>query len=425
MQVFPGDSPVQSILFQNAALLDPARAEVLDGHHVLVENGVVKEISDKPLKSASSRVIDLKGKTLMPGLIDLHVHVVAVQLNLSQQVHMPNVLVTLRSVPIMRGMLRRGFTTVRDAGGAGHPHKIAVESGLAVGPRLFVAGRALSQTGGHGDMRARSDYMGDSAPCGCCVRVGALARVADGVDEVRRAAREELQMGADHLKIMASGGVASPTDPVGAYGYAEDEVRAIVEEARARNTYVMAHAYTADAIARVVRWGVRTIEHGNLIDAPTAKLMAEHGAYVVPTLVTYEALASEGAQYGLGEESVAKIEDVREAGLRSLEIYREAGVKMGFGSDLLGPSQRLQSDEFRIRSDVLGNAAALAAATTTAAEVLGLPGKLGCIAPGAWADMIVVDGNPLEDISCMLGQGERIPLVMKGGEIQFDELEAR
>ncbi|MFM0136568.1 metal-dependent hydrolase family protein [Caballeronia grimmiae] len=413
---------MQSILFSNAAVLDPARGELREAHHVLVENGLIKEVSDKPLQSAASQVIDLKGKTLMPGLIDLHVHVVAVQLNLSQQVHMPNVLVTLRSVPIMRAMLRRGFTTVRDAGGAGHPHKIAVESGLAVGPRLFVAGRALSQTGGHGDMRARSDYMGNSAPCGCCVRVGALARVADGVDEVRRAAREELQMGADHLKIMASGGVASPTDPVGAYGYAEDEVRAIVEEARARHTYVMAHAYTADAISRVVRWGVRTIEHGNLIDAPAAKLMAEHGAYVVPTLVTYEALASEGAQYGLGEESVAKIADVREAGLRSLEIYRDAGVKMGFGSDLLGPSQRLQSDEFRIRSEVLGNKAALLAATTTAAEVLGLPDKLGCIAPGAWADMIVVDGNPLADISCMLGQGERIPLVMKCGEIHFNEL---
>ena len=413
---------MDSILFTNAGLLDVERGEVREAHHVLVENGLIKEVSDRPLKSTAAREIDLRGKTLMPGLIDLHVHVVAVQLNLSQQVHMPNVLVTLRSVPIMRDMLRRGFTTVRDAGGAGYPHKQAVESGLAVGPRLFVAGRALSQTGGHGDMRARSDYLGNSAPCGCCVRVGALARVADGVDEVRRAAREELQMGADHLKIMASGGVASPTDPVGAYGYAEDEVRAIVEEARARHTYVMAHAYTADAIARVVRWGVRTIEHGNLIDAPTAKLMAEMGAYVVPTLITYEALASEGAQYGLGEESVAKIADVREAGLRSLEIYRDAGVKMGYGSDLLGPSQRLQSEEFRIRAEVLGNAATLASATTTAAEVLGLPDKLGRIAAGAWADLIVVDGNPLRDISCLLGQGERIPLVMKGGAIQFEEL---
>jgi len=413
---------VESILLSNASLLDVERAELREGHHVLVENGLIREVSDRPLKSAAAREIDLRGKTLMPGLIDLHVHVVAVQLNLSQQVNMPNVLVTLRSVPIMRAMLRRGFTTVRDAGGAGYPHKQAVESGLAIGPRLFVAGRALSQTGGHGDMRARSDYMGSSAPCGCCVRVGALARVADGVDEVRRAAREELQMGADHLKIMASGGVASPTDPVGAFGYAEEEVRAIVEEARARHTYVMAHAYTAEAIARVVRWGVRTIEHGNLVDARTASLMAEMGAYVVPTLVTYEALAKEGAQYGLGEESVAKIADVREAGLRSLEIYNDAGVKMGFGSDLLGPSQRLQSDEFRIRAEVLGNAATLSSATTTAAEVLGLPDKLGRIAPGAFADMLVVDGDPLRDITCLLGQGERIPLVMKGGEIYFNEM---
>jgi imidazolonepropionase-like amidohydrolase len=413
---------VESTLFKNAALLDPHKDELLETRDVLVENGLVKEVSDRPLHSASARTIDLKGKTLMPGLIDLHVHVIAVQLNLAQQVHMPNVLVTLRSVPLMKGMLRRGFTTVRDAGGANAPHKQAVESGLAAGPRLFVAGRALSPTGGHGDMRSRSDYIGDSAPCGCCVRVGALSRVADGVDEVRRAAREELQMGADHLKIMASGGVASPTDPVGAYGFAEDEVRAIVEEARARHTYVMAHAYTADAIERVVRWGVRTIEHGNLIDAPTAKLMAETGTYVVPTLVTYEALASEGAQYGLAEESVAKIEDVRDAGKRSLEIFRDAGVKMGFGTDLLGPSQRLQSNEFLIRADVLGAAAAIRSATLIGAEVLGVPEKLGCIAPGAWADMIVVDGNPFKDIACLTGQGEHIPLVMKGGKIEFDEL---
>ena len=145
---------------------------------------------------------------------------------------MPNVLVTLRSTLLLRGMLRRGFTTVRDAGGAGHALKQAIETGLTDGPRLFVSGRALSQTGGHGDMRARSDYLASDAPCPCCVRVGALARVADGVDGVRKAVREELQMGADQIKIMASGGVASPTDPVGAFGYSEDEIRAIVEEAQ-------------------------------------------------------------------------------------------------------------------------------------------------------------------------------------------------
>ncbi|GLH81280.1 peptidase M38 [Bradyrhizobium sp. SSBR45G] len=412
-----------TILFKNAALLDPLESELREGHHVLVEDSLIKEVSDQPLNTSADQTIDLKGKTLMPGLIDLHVHAIAVELNLAQQVQMPNVLVTLRSAILLRGMLRRGFTTVRDAGGAGYPLKQAVDTGVTEGPRLFVSGRALSQTGGHGDMRARTDFLSDNAPCPCCVRVGALARVADGVDGVRKAVREELQMGADQIKIMASGGVASPTDPVGAFGYSEDEIRAIVAEARGRGTYVLAHAYTAEAIARAVRCGVRTIEHGNLVDLPTARLMAEHGVYVVPTLVTYEALANEGAQYGLPPESVAKIADVRDAGLRSLAIYREAGVKMGYGSDLLGPSQRLQSDEFRIRAEIVGAREAIASATVIGAEVLGMEGKLGRIQPGAFADLLVVDGNPLHDVSCLLGQGDHIPLVMKAGKVHIDRLQ--
>jgi len=411
-----------STLFKNAALLDPLQAELLTGHDVLVEDTMIKEVSDRPIQATAERTIDLKGKTLMPGLIDLHVHTIAIELNLAAQEKMPNVLVTLRSTLILKGMLRRGFTTVRDAGGAGHAMKQAIETGLTEGPRLFVSGRALSQTGGHGDGRARSDYLTSDSVCPCCVRVGALARVADGVDGVRKAVREELQMGADQIKIMASGGVASPTDPVGAFGYSEDEIRAIVEEAQGRQTYVLAHAYTAAAIARAVRCGVRTIEHGNLVDAPTSRLMAEKGAYVVPTLITYEALANEGAQFGLPQESVVKIADVRDAGLRSLEIYRKAGVKMGYGSDLLGPSQRLQSEEFRIRAEIQGAREVIASATVIGAEVLGMQGKLGRIVPEAWADLLVVEGNPLGDVSCLLGQGEHIPLVMKAGKIQVDRL---
>ncbi|MFQ3455970.1 amidohydrolase family protein [Bradyrhizobium sp. UFLA01-814] len=412
---------MSTILFKNAALLDPLRSDLLEGHHVLVEDRLIKEVSDRPIEASADRVIDLKGKTLMPGLIDLHVHAVAVELDLSQQARMANVLVTLRSTMLLRGMLKRGFTTVRDAGGAGYALKQAIDTGLTDGPRLFVSGRALSQTGGHGDGRARSDYLADPT-CSCCVRVGAIARVVDGVDAVRKAVREELQMGADQIKIMASGGVASPTDPIGAYGYSEDEIRAIVAEAKARHTYVLAHAYTAEAIERAIRCGVRTIEHGNLIDLPTARLMAEQGAYVVPTLVTYEALANEGAKYGLPAASVAKIADVRDAGLRSLAIYREAGVKMGFGTDLLGPSQRLQSDEFRIRAELLGPQAVIASATIIGAEVLGMEGKLGRIAPEAFADLLVVEGNPLRDVTCLLGQGEHIPLVMKAGKAEVDRL---
>ena len=229
-------------------------------------------------------------------------------------------------------------------------------------------------------------------------------------------------MGADQIKIMASGGVSSPTDPIGALGYSEDEIRAIVAEARARGTYVMAHAYTPESMQRAVRFGVRTIEHGNLVDDETAKVMAEHHAYAIPTLVTYEALTNEGEKYGLPPESAAKIATVRDAGLRSLEIFKRAGVKMGYGTDLLGESHRLQSDEFTIRAQVLSPAEIISSATTIGAEVLNMTGKLGRLVPGAFADALVVDGNPFKNLACLTGQGEHIPLVMKDGKIQFDEL---
>lgn len=407
-------------LFINGRLLDPLVPELLDGVQVLVQDGVVREVSERNIDAPNVAVVDLHGKTIMPGLIDLHVHVMASQLNLSAQVNQPNVFVTLRAIPILRGMLRRGFTTVRDAGGAGLPLKQAVEAGLAQGPRLFVSGRALSQTGGHGDMNPQSDF--NRLQCACCVRVGAISRVVDGVDELRRAVREELQMGADQIKIMASGGVASPTDPVGAFGYSEDEIRAVTEEARGRGTYVMAHAYTSAAIERAVRCGVRTIEHANLCDASAAAVMAAHQAIAVPTLVTYEALASEGARYGLPPESVVKISEVRDAGLLALDILKRAGVKIGFGTDLLGESHRLQSEEFRIRAQVLSIPEIIASATTTAAEVLCQQGKLGRLQAGAIADLLIVDGNPFTDLACLAGQGERIAVVMKAGRVEFGDL---
>jgi len=411
-----------SVLFKNANLLDPLQADLLEGHHVLVEDGVIKEVSDTPITSASAQVIDAAGRTLMPGLIDLHVHVLATQLNLSTQGVLPDALVMMRAVPIMAAMLRRGFTTVRDAGGAGWGLKCAVNEGTVKGPRLFISGRAISQTGGHGDPRPRSDHLRPMSFCGCCFRAGDIGRVADGIDDVRKAVRQELQMGADQIKMMASGGVASPTDPIASYGYSEEEIRVIVEEAASRQTYVMAHSYTADAIERAIRNGVRTIEHGNLVDERVARFMAEKGAFVVPTLVTYEALANEGADYGLPPDSVAKIATVRTAGLHSLEIYKKAGVKIGYGSDLLGPSQRLQSDEFRIRNEVLSVQEVIQCATTTAAEVLNQVGQLGRIQPGALADVLLVDGNPYRDLSCLLGQGEHLALIMKGGVIEHNGL---
>lgn len=410
------------IVFRNGNLLDPLATELQDTHDVLVEDGLIREISTTPIKVSGAQEIDVKGKTIMPGLIDLHVHVLATQLNLSTQGVLPDALVMMRAVPIIQGMLQRGFTTVRDAGGAGWGLKCAINEGTINGPRLFISGRALSQTAGHGDPRPRSDHLRPMSFCGCCFRAGDIGRVADGVDEVRKAVRQEFQMGADQIKIMASGGVASPTDPIASWGYSEEEITAIVQEANARQTYVMAHSYTPEAIARAIKLGVRTIEHGNLIDAPTARLMHEHGAFVIPTLITYEALSLEGEKYGLPTDSVAKIAEVSTAGLTSLEIYRQAGVKIGYGSDLLGPSQRLQSEEFRIRAEVMPLAEVIRSATTTAAEVLNMTGKLGRLQVGAFADILIVDGDPMRDVKCLLGQGDHIPLVMKEGQIFVNRL---
>lgn len=410
------------ILFRNGNLLDPLASDLQGTHDVLVEGGVIREISSTPIKVTGAQEIDVKGKTIMPGLIDLHVHVLATQLNLSTQGVLPDALVMMRSVPIIQAMLQRGFTTVRDAGGAGWGLKCAINEGTINGPRLFISGRAISQTGGHGDPRPRSDHLRPMSFCGCCFRAGDIGRVADGVDEVRKAVRQELQMGADQIKIMASGGVASPTDPIASWGYSEEEITAMVQEATARQTYVMAHSYTAEAIARAIKLGVRTIEHGNLIDAPTARLMHEHGAFVIPTLITYEALSLEGEKYGLPADSIAKISEVSAAGLTSLEIYRQAGVKIGYGSDLLGPSQRLQSEEFRIRSEVMPLPEVIRSATTTAAAVLNMQGKLGRLEVGAFADVLIVEGNPMRDVNCLLGQGDHIPLVMKEGQIFVNRL---
>jgi imidazolonepropionase-like amidohydrolase len=406
------ENPVTVI--SNARLLDAEGGRLAGVHHVLVEGDLIREVSPTPIRRQGVRTIDAGGRVLMPGLIDCHVHVLASMLNLGRMATVPNVFAVLRAVPILRGMLERGFTSVRDAGGADWSLAEATRTAVIEGPRIFPSGKALSQTGGHGDMRERNDII---EPCACTPKIGAIARVVDGVDELRKAVREEIQKGATQIKIMASGGVASPNDPIHYLGYSEDEIRAAVEEAANAGTYVMAHAYTPRAIARAVRCGVRTIEHGNLVDQEAAAVMAAHQAIAVPTLATYEALATEGASLGFPAESVAKIEAVRGSGLRSLEIFAKAGVRMAFGTDLLGESHRLQGIEFRLRAQVLGAAEAIRAATTHAAHLLNMTGRLGIVAPGAIADLLLVDGNPLDDISLLAGQGESLALIMKAGRI--------
>ncbi|QBR01112.1 metal-dependent hydrolase family protein [Paraburkholderia pallida] len=401
-------------IIQGGNVLDLVQGVLLEHHHVIIEGDRIVEVTDRPVDYPNAHVIDARGKTVMPGFIDCHVHVLASSANLGANAGQPNILAAIRALPIMQAMLSRGFTSVRDAGGADWALMQAVETGLVPGPRIFPSGKALSQTGGHGDFRPRGDLL---EPCSCCFRTGAIARVVDGVDAVRLAVREEIQKGATQIKIMASGGVASPVDPISNTQYSEDEIRAIVGEAEAANTYVMAHAYTARAIARAVRCGVRTIEHGNLVDEAAAKVMREHGAFVVPTLVTYDALAQHGAQFGLPPDSVAKVASVQRAGRESLELYAKAGVPMGFGSDLLGEMHAFQCGEFRIRAEVLGNLEALRSATSVAADIVNMKGELGVIAAGAIADVLVLDGNPLADIGVVANDGERVEYVVQRGKV--------
>jgi imidazolonepropionase-like amidohydrolase len=401
-----------AFIFADGAVLDGTRNERREDHHLLVEGGHIREVSDRPIKSASAETIGLRGRTLMPGLIDAHVHVLAVDASLARLSDRPVTLLTLQAAKVLEGMLQRGFTTIRDAAGADGGLAEAVEEGLVRGPRIFPSGMALSQTGGHGDARPRTQPV-DS--CACCAGGLALSRIADGVAECRRAARDELRKGATQIKIVASGGVASPYDPIWNLQYSEEEVRAIVEEAQAWHTYVMAHAYSPEAIGRSIDFGVRSIEHANLIDHATAEHVAGADAFVVPTLVTYDALHRFGTEFGFPEVSMGKLNDVREAGLSSLEILQRAGVKTGFGTDLLGPMHRHQSREFVIRAEVMSPFDIIRSATIVNAELLNRAGEIGVIAPGARADLIAVDGNPLADISLLDGQGEHITHIMKDG----------
>jgi imidazolonepropionase-like amidohydrolase len=409
------------VLFRNAKLLDPTEPELQDGVSLLVEDARIREVSPRAIRAAGATVVDVGGRTLMPGLIDCHVHVFLPEVSIRALEAVPLTLLTARAAPLMRAMLDRGFTTVRDTGGADWGIREAVERGYLVGPRLFIAGRAIGQTSGHSDSRRRTDLGG------ACPTENAMVfthAIADGVTEVRRAVREQLRQGADHIKIMVSGGVASPYDPLDSLQYSTDEIRAAVEEAAAFKRYVCAHSYPANAIARAVECGVRVIEHGNLIDAPTAKLMAKQGAFLVPTLVAYDAINRHAAQFGMGPESLEKNKLVLAAGLRSLELAKRAGVRMAYGSDLLGQLQPDQSKEFLLRAEALSPREIIHSATVVGAELLGRAGELGVIAPGALADLLVVDGNPLKDLGVFQDQGARIPVVMQAGRFHRNRLGA-
>lgn len=411
-----------NLVISNARLLDLGRGTHSPGVSLRIEGDRIVERADDGRRiDADDSVarIDAGGRVLMPGLIDAHVHAAITTMDLNAMGRRSPTRIGIEAKTILERMLRRGFTTVRDAGGLDIGLYEALQQRLIQGPRMFRSGRVLSQTGGHGDTAWPSHQP---QLCACSIRSSAFSHVADGADAVRRAAREELKAGAHQIKVMAGGGVATPTDPIDMVQYTEAEIRAAVEEAAARRTYAFAHAYIPEAIQRAVTAGVRSIEHGNLIDRVAARLMAERGAYLVPTLVVFDQIAKFGRALNFPQESLAKLDAVLHAGRGAIAIAIEEGVKLGFGTDLLGETHDAQSDELRLRAEVQSPLEVLRSATLVNAELIGQSGKLGTLDVGAFADLLLVDGDPLQDVTVLTGQGEKLALIMRGGEIVVDRV---
>jgi len=410
---------MKSVIFENCNLLDVENSQIIKGMNVLIEQNIISQISDSKIKSQNAIIIDSKGKTLMPGLIDAHVHITATSLDLGSLSKYPHSLNVLKSAKLAEAMLMRGFTSVRDCTGADWGFHEAIEKDLIRGPRLFFVGKALGPTGGHGDRRPKT-YEGDH--CTCYQGTIKETWTVDGVSEVQKAARRELRKGAHAIKIFASGGVASPDDPIFGLQFSEDEIRAVVNEANSWKKYVLAHAYTSEAITRAIKCGVRTIEHGNLMDRKTAKYMNDKNAYLVPNLITYEAMDLEGEKYGLPKISLEKNKFVKDEGKIAIDYAYSEGVKIGYGTDLLGELQVYQSREFILRQNIMPKSEILKSATLINAEIVNQKDQIGIIKEGALADLLLIEGNPLEDFSVFQDQGKYISLIMKNGKIYKNSL---
>ncbi|KAF1981180.1 hypothetical protein K402DRAFT_398803 [Aulographum hederae CBS 113979] len=405
----------KTYVFKNASIVNPKNGSIRRAT-VCTHEGKIHSILDNPdlvfTDDAQHTTIDLSGKYLCPGLIDCHVHISSVpgEPNLSKSfTQMSHPISLLRQPTMCREILARGFTTVRDCGGATLALKEALAAGAFPGPRLFFAGHALSQSGGHADMRSSHD----TTSC-CGGTVTGPGRLCDGVPECLRATREELRQGADFIKIMAGGGVASPTDKLESLQFTPEEIRAITTVAANSGTYVTAHAYTPFAVRTAVENGVRGIEHGSLIDEETARFMAERGVWLTPTLVTYTEMLEKGF---LPPELRGKNDAVIRAAIQSLTIAQKAGVKMCYGTDLLGPLTTAQTREFSIRGAVLGSLETLQSATVNAAEMLREETRLGRIEEGFVADMIILKNNPLKNVEILNDPENQLLAVIKEGRV--------
>ena len=399
----------------NAFLIDCTGAEPVEGATVVVEDDRIKEVAAGgrvgPLPGRVT-TLDLAGKTLLPGLTDAHVHICAVTENITDQHrHYPPSYIAARAMQRAHECLLQGFTTVRDAGGADYGFRLLLEEGHFPGPRLLVSGNYISQTGGHGDKRRRSEW---TDPIDCCV--GMVGFIADGPDEVRRAARENIRRDVDQIKIMASGGAMSPADELDTTQFTVAEMRAAVEEAQAVGKYVLSHAYSDTAVRRAIEAGVRSIEHGNLIREAAAKAIKDADAFLVPTMVTYEAIYREGKRYGIGDHQIAKIDLARQQSVQGLTYAYRAGCKIGSGSDLLGDMASQRAVEFELKAQVMTPMEVLLSATKVNAELFRMSDRIGSVEPGKYADLVVLEGNPLRNLRAFQNQ-DNLKVIMKGGRV--------
>ena len=400
----------------NANVVDVNSGTVLGERTIEVDDSRIVEIAESA-GNPNLSAIDAKGGFLIPGLIDCHCHVVQTTSDLAGQTVQSPQYVMAKAYGIMKGMLQRGFTSVRDCGGADFGIVRAVEEGIAEGPRIFHCGKALTQTGGHGDFRAAGSFHDDQS-----YWAPRISRIADGVNEVRKLARDEIRKNASFIKIMGGGGVASPTDRIDSDQYSIEEIKAVVEEASMANIYVAAHAYCSRTVIRAVGNGVRTVEHCTQMSDDALEVIRDNNAFMVPTLIILRAFAEEGVADGLPPELVGKIGSNVETGLNAIERAQRLGVKMAYGSDLLGNMHKRQLEEFVLRSEVVSSAELLRSATLVGAELVNRADSLGQIREGFIADMLVLDSNPLDDIQTLAQPDRNLKTIFKAGAVVMNRL---
>lgn len=406
---------MNTIVLTNVVIIDGNGGDPLDGGSVVVQGQRIREIlPGSPGKLPPEAItLNCRGQTLLPGLIDAHVHMGSVDATFTEQQrrNFTSVLV-IKTLRNMQETLDQGFTTVRDVGGADPGFRQAVAEGLIPGPRMFVCGRMISQTGGHADGRLPTEAYRPVEHA-----AGTASGVYDGVDAVRRAAREQIRQGVDHLKVMAGGGAMSPSDEIDTAQYSLDELRAVVFEAENARKYVSAHCYSDRSIQNAIESGVRTIEHGNLMTAVSATAIKKANAFLVPTIVTYHMLSQKGRDYGVPENNIRKINQALEKAFDSLALAHELGLQIGSGSDLLGPMQIHKALELELQAKIMGPMGALVAATRTNACLLRQEHNLGTIAAGKLADLILVNGDPLRDISVLQKYQTHLTLILQNGRM--------